>query len=242
MDTYNKYKHLNESERTFIKKHSVSAENFSSNADTALEEAQKRFSPATLHNGSGDAFRHCFWSAMNARDQGKDLAKMFGDAHEDFDGNPVDEKAMDLHNNEIGYEIGSSCTAGSFDRHLAILCVQAWTDGKLVQMKSASETDLIYSNTTDTYDGNVKFNSNQFTTGPGVDAGLPKRAAAATASSSVGPSKRTHTVQAGDSLWKISQHFFGNGALFKKLINANPGKLKDEHSVIHPGDKLNIPD
>ena len=52
---------------------------------------------------------------------------------------------------------------------------------------------------------------------------------------------KTYTVVAGDSLWKIAQNELGNGALFKKLIEANPGKLKDEHSVIHPGDVLVIP-
>lgn len=51
----------------------------------------------------------------------------------------------------------------------------------------------------------------------------------------------TYTVQAGDSLWKISQKFYGAGHLFKKIIEANPDKLQDENSVIHPGDVLNIP-
>lgn len=51
----------------------------------------------------------------------------------------------------------------------------------------------------------------------------------------------TYTVQAGDSLWKISQKFYGAGHLFKKIIEANPDKLQDENSVIHPGEVLNIP-
>ncbi len=55
------------------------------------------------------------------------------------------------------------------------------------------------------------------------------------------PEVRKYTVVAGDSLWKISQHFYGNGAQFHKIIEANPGKLKDEHSVIHPGDELVVP-
>jgi nucleoid-associated protein YgaU len=46
---------------------------------------------------------------------------------------------------------------------------------------------------------------------------------------------------AGDSLWKIAQEFYGNGALFPKIIAANPDKLKNEHSIIHPGDELRIP-
>ena len=55
------------------------------------------------------------------------------------------------------------------------------------------------------------------------------------------PDEKIYTVVAGDSLWKIAQEFLGNGALYPKIIEANPGKLKDEHTVIHPGDQLKIP-
>lgn len=150
MEIYGKYEHLKKAEKDFLWAHPLAAIDFNSNATTALDEAKKRFSPATLHNGSGDAFRHCFWSAMNARDQGKDIAKMFGDAHEDFDGNPPSEKAMDLHNNDVGYGIGANAPCAS-DRHLAVLCVQAWSAGKLVQMNAGTSVDLIYSNSTETF-------------------------------------------------------------------------------------------
>ena len=53
--------------------------------------------------------------------------------------------------------------------------------------------------------------------------------------------QKTYTVVAGDSLWRIAQNELGNGADFPKLIAANPGKLKDQNSVIHPGDVLVIP-
>lgn len=64
-----------------------------------------------------------------------------------------------------------------------------------------------------------------------IDPSLPQPA----------PEETIYTVAAGDSLWKISAHFYGNGAHYKRIIAANPEKLKDEHSVIHPGDKLKIP-
>ena len=51
-----------------------------------------------------------------------------------------------------------------------------------------------------------------------------------------------YTVVAGDSLWKIAAHFYGNGSKFPKIIEGNPDKLVDEKSVIHPGDVLVIPD
>ena len=60
--------------------------------------------------------------------------------------------------------------------------------------------------------------------------------------SSLTPPAKTYTVVGGDSLWKIATQFYGNGAEFPKIIAGNPGQLKDEHSVIHPGDVLVIPE
>jgi hypothetical protein len=40
------------------------------------------------------------------RSHGEALARRFGEAHEDFPGNPPAERAMDLHNNTIGRGIG----------------------------------------------------------------------------------------------------------------------------------------
>jgi nucleoid-associated protein YgaU len=56
------------------------------------------------------------------------------------------------------------------------------------------------------------------------------------------PSVRSYTVKSGDSLWKIAQQFYGNGAQYPKIIAGNPGRLKDEKTVIHPGDVLLIPE
>ena len=53
---------------------------------------------------------------------------------------------------------------------------------------------------------------------------------------------RSYTVKAGDSLWKIAQQFYGNGSQYPKIIAGNPGRLKDEKTVIHPGDVLVVPE
>lgn len=56
------------------------------------------------------------------------------------------------------------------------------------------------------------------------------------------PQARTYTVKPGDSLWKIAQQFYGNGSQYPKIIAGNPGRLKDDKTVIHPGDVLVIPE
>ena len=57
-------------------------------------------------DGNGDAFRHTYFSALNAYDLGKDLATRLGTAHEAV---PLTTKLqklqhdMDMHNNEKGW-------------------------------------------------------------------------------------------------------------------------------------------
>jgi nucleoid-associated protein YgaU len=69
-----------------------------------------------------------------------------------------------------------------------------------------------------------------------IDESLPVPAAAQPQAQT-----QTYVVKAGDSLWKIAQQFYGKGNLFQRIIDANPDKLEDEKSVIHPGDQLVIP-
>ena len=67
-----------------------------------------------------------------------------------------------------------------------------------------------------------------------VDPSLPQPAAPA-------QTAQMYEVKSGDSLWKIAERFYGRGNQFPRIIEANPDKLKDEHSIIHPGDRLKIP-
>jgi nucleoid-associated protein YgaU len=56
---------------------------------------------------------------------------------------------------------------------------------------------------------------------------------------SLAPPKKTYTVVKGDTLWKIAEKQMGNGALYKKIVEANG--IPNEN-LIHPGDVLVIPD
>ena len=77
--------------------------------DAALAEAERMYPPDTLHNGIGDAFRHCMWSAQLTISLGWRDAKGFTDRHEhtgDHNGQPRAERNMDQFNNARGREIG----------------------------------------------------------------------------------------------------------------------------------------
>jgi hypothetical protein len=73
-------------------------------ADDALGKAREieRNTDRSVHNGSADAFRHCYWSGRMNEEFGYDTAKGFGDRHEQNDAQPVAERDMDLFNNEKG--------------------------------------------------------------------------------------------------------------------------------------------
>jgi hypothetical protein len=63
------------------------------------------------YNGKGDAYRHALWNALGAAKLGPTLMEQLTNAHEVPDigepANPLLEKEMDLHNNNIGRNIGN---------------------------------------------------------------------------------------------------------------------------------------
>lgn len=96
--------------------------------------ARALFSAESCHNGPGDAFRHAFWAAMVARSYGESLALQYTSAHENYEGNPPDERAMDLHNNAVGAAIGSRLPSVSIDPVLAAAVLAALQSGGLRTM------------------------------------------------------------------------------------------------------------
>lgn len=53
-------------------------------------------------------------------------------------------------------------------------------------------------------------------------------------------SGKTYTVKRGDCLWNIAKRFYGNGAQYNKIYNANKGKIKNPN-LIYVGQVLTIP-
>jgi len=73
-------------------------------SQNALRRAEKLC--PDLHNGVGDAFRHCYWTCLLTRKLGQTVALDYSDYHEFSVPNPCDESIMDYANNRIGVKIG----------------------------------------------------------------------------------------------------------------------------------------
>jgi RHS repeat-associated protein len=132
----------------------------------ALGKAGTLFNLASLHNGKGDAFRHCYWSALmktNAKLQPDwfvfdgdfavvarsddfvwiDPAFMIGFWHETYGnagGQPPIEFAMDMNNNNVGLEIGAKLGVGASDADILKACEAALSDGKLIYINNGKLT------------------------------------------------------------------------------------------------------
>lgn len=115
------YNNLNEQEKTFFKDHILDAWGISGTRDKAFWETQRIFGK-NGEDDSADAFRHCYWSALLVKEIGYTDALILTRAHESDPDNNPDAKAMDLHNNSIGLEIGK---LGLTDEDISHKCLQA---------------------------------------------------------------------------------------------------------------------
>jgi hypothetical protein len=121
---------LTPAEKWFLITHPHLIDDISELADIALAESRRRFPGAGQHNGNGDAFRHCYWSALLARDIGASNARDFTTAHEAYSDNPPGERAMDLHNNGIGIGLGTG--SSETNEQLSNRCAAELTAGTLL--------------------------------------------------------------------------------------------------------------
>ncbi len=134
-------------------------------AEKALQEAANRFKAAELHNGRGDAWRHCFWSALMQVDPllGKrrpenanpassetliltvyrDAAYEIGWLHEIHGcrtGQPIIEFSMDMHNNGVGLRIGKQLGIGASVEAVIEACDKALSTGELIWIENGKLT------------------------------------------------------------------------------------------------------
>ena len=68
----------------------------------------------------------------------------------------------------------------------------------------------------------------------------PAEAQSPQQNATAGTPERTYTVQAGDSLSKISKQFYGSANEYMKIFEANRDVLSDPDRI-NPGEKLRIP-
>jgi phage protein D/phage tail protein X len=54
-------------------------------------------------------------------------------------------------------------------------------------------------------------------------------------------SQTTYTVQSGDSLWAIAKKYYGSGAMYTKIYEANKDLIGGNPNLIYPGQQLVIP-
>lgn len=104
---------LTDSEKRLCIRYPFDALKVNTARNIATEQTERKFGYSGLGDQS-DAFRHGIWNAEMTILIGKEKAELFATAHEDKDvtGNESDgypktaHRDMDLHNNEIGREIG----------------------------------------------------------------------------------------------------------------------------------------
>ena len=57
---------------------------------------------------------------------------------------------------------------------------------------------------------------------------------------STAPTAKTHTVKKGDTLWALAAKYYGSGAQYIKIYNANTDKVSNPN-LIYVGQVLTIP-
>lgn len=76
----------------------------------------------------------------------------------------------------------------------------------------------------------------------GASSGNTKKNATVqqTRSATTAPKAKTYTVKKGDTLWGIAKKYYGDGAKYTRIYEANKGKIKNPN-LIYPGQVFTIP-
>lgn len=126
----NVYNQLNDKEKSLLWRHPFLAMKIKENREKAFR-ATSHFDG--IEDGYGDAIRHCYWCALNQVSAGLNSpnANKFGDSHEDIPNNNA--KAMDLHNNSVGYYLGNQAI------------INKWSENELLnQVINAADNGELY--------------------------------------------------------------------------------------------------
>ena len=103
------------------------------NAETATKTA-KRYYPNDKGKGDKcDAFRHALWQALNVQKEGENLTRDWSNAHE-YSTPPNEIQTdlfMDIHNNEVGIEIGRNNPKASLEE-LSQIIVDRISNGDML--------------------------------------------------------------------------------------------------------------
>lgn len=89
-------------------------------ASTASDGAAAWFPAISLHNGAGDAFRHCWWSGLMYRHLGQGPATGIAEDHEAFNPSTEEEYLMDTYNNMKGRVSGLNSSTDYGSRNICL--------------------------------------------------------------------------------------------------------------------------
>ena len=117
------------------------------NAKTAQDAAKENYPAEKGKGDKRDAFRHALWQALNVQSVGEGMTRDWANAHE-YE-TPQDELIdmyMDVHNNEVGIEIGVANPKASL-KELCRVIKERISNGDMLII-NGNENDLIKSNGT----------------------------------------------------------------------------------------------
>lgn len=129
---------LTESEKKLVIRYPFDALKVNQARNIATTQTEKKFNSNGLGDRS-DAFRHGIWNAEMTVLIGKEKAELFATGHEDKDINGVEadgyskaeHKEMDLHNNEVGRNIGEANSSASEDEMADIIYQEIYSPDTL---------------------------------------------------------------------------------------------------------------
>ena len=133
-----------------------------------------------------------------------------------------------------------------------IVCRRTPVGKKLLNtnMKVSLEDYKISEDAKNGFDFKVKFNLKQYrdygtkTVNIKIAASKPKASAEPKRETNNSPAPaaaQTYTVVRGDCLWNIAKRFYGSGAKYTVIYNANKGVIGGNPNLIYPGQVLTIP-